>query len=367
MTGVRTDADAGEGIPAGAGMFSLVQHLAGLGVWNWDLRADALRWSEELCRIHGVAPDAAPASFDAYLELIHPEDRDGYAGTVREALAEGAGFSFEHRIHRTDAIPRVLESVGTVVPDASGRPARMVGCCLDVTEKRALQREVARAERERALGSFAAQVAHELNNPLTSLQAGIEYLESVLVAPRADVGHVLRDMREGLVRIRDSVRELPHHAHDPDVVRFATLGARATTPAAPPAAPVALRPRRVLVVDDDALVARSLRRLLRPHVVVHAPSAARALGLLEEDPAYDVVLCDLMMPGGTGPELHAVIARRWPELDARMVFITGGAFTKEAATFAFAEQHRVLLKPIDRAELVATVEEVVSRTQSAPR
>ncbi len=348
-------------------MFSLVQRLAGLGVWDWDLRADALRWSEELCRIHGVPLEGAPPTFEAYLALLHPEDREGYAGTVREALAEGAGFTLEHRIEREGGSVRVLESVGTVVVDAGGRPARMVGCCLDVTEKRALQSEVARAERERALGSFAAQVAHELNNPLTSLQAGIEYLEGALEAPRADVEHVLRDMREGLVRIRDSVRELPHHAHDPDVVRFATLGARPTTLPPAEASSLAAEPRRVLVVDDDALVARSLRRLLRPHAVVHAPSAARALGMLEEDAAYDVVLCDLMMPGGTGPELQAVIARRWPELDARMVFITGGAFTKEAATFAFAEQHRVLLKPVDRAELLATVEEVVSRSTALGR
>src|SRR5690606_27132470 len=90
--------------------------------------------------------------------------------------------------------------------------------------------------------------------------------------------------------------------------------------------PQTSRSLRVLVVDDDVFVARSIRRLLRPqHEVTLAMSGRQALNLLR-DANYDVVFCDVMMPEMTGMELHAVVSKQHPQMSDRFVFITGGPF-----------------------------------------
>ena len=115
--------------------------------------------------------------------------------------------------------------------------------------------------------------------------------------------------------------------------------------------------RRVLVVDDDALVARAVARSLgKADVVTTAASAAEALAHIEGGERFDAVLCDLMMPQMTGMELHARVAERDPELARRMVFVTGGAFTDAAARFVADATNAVVEKPFEAARLREAVE-----------
>ncbi len=115
--------------------------------------------------------------------------------------------------------------------------------------------------------------------------------------------------------------------------------------------------RRVLVVDDDALVARAVARSLgKRYVVTTAASAAEALAHIEGGERFDAVLCDLMMPQMTGMELHARVAERDPELARRMVFVTGGAFTDAAARFVADATNAVVEKPFEAARLREAVE-----------
>jgi PAS domain S-box-containing protein len=123
---------------------------------------------------------------------------------------------------------------------------------------------------------------------------------------------------------------------------------------APRAAPTRSR-RRVLVVDDEPVVGKSLRRLLPEHDVAVATSAAEALAAIEGDPDLDVVLCDLMMPDVSGIELFHQLEARFPALARRVVFITGGAFTPEASAFLRAAGNPVLEKPFDLRRLRALV------------
>jgi two-component system cell cycle sensor histidine kinase/response regulator CckA len=125
----------------------------------------------------------------------------------------------------------------------------------------------------------------------------------------------------------------------------------AERPPAPRDKPPTLRPPtvrqgRVLVVDDDPLVGASLRRVLsREHEVTVVTSGKEALDLLLAGSAFDVILCDLMMPHMTGMELHAELIRRLPDVTDRMVFITGGAFTAAARTFLDTVANQRLEKP----------------------
>jgi PAS domain S-box-containing protein len=118
------------------------------------------------------------------------------------------------------------------------------------------------------------------------------------------------------------------------------------------------RPGRVLIVDDEPLVASSMARLLgRAHQVVTVTSARDALARIEAGEDYDVILCDLMMPEMTGMELWAALARVRPGIEQRMVFITGGTFTDRAREFLEGTANAWLEKPFEAAALRDAVAE----------
>jgi CheY-like chemotaxis protein len=119
--------------------------------------------------------------------------------------------------------------------------------------------------------------------------------------------------------------------------------------------------RRVLVVDDDRLVGSSLARLLRKTCAIDLETEARAaVARAEAGQSWDVILCDLMMPGMSGMELHAVFSQRFPELAKRMVFMTGGLYTDEAESFLGDGRLRRLDKPFERESVLAMLEQVAN-------
>jgi len=137
---------------------------------------------------------------------------------------------------------------------------------------------------------------------------------------------------------------------------IARLAPKASTvPVAVPV-PVTGRRGRILVVDDEELVLRSVTRLLsREHEIVAITAAKDALALCAGGETFDLILCDLMMPDMTGMDLHADLLRVAPEQAARMIFLTGGAFTANAWQFLSETTHEHLDKPFDPATLRATV------------
>ncbi len=103
---------------------------------------------------------------------------------------------------------------------------------------------------------------------------------------------------------------------------------------------------RILVVDDEPRMGKALQRLLAPaHDVSVAQGAREALELVSAGAVFDVILCDLMMPGMSGMDLHAALGRTAPQLVARMVFMTGGAYTPQAQAFLEQVPNRRLEKP----------------------
>jgi PAS domain S-box-containing protein len=113
---------------------------------------------------------------------------------------------------------------------------------------------------------------------------------------------------------------------------------------------------RLLIVDDDERVGQTLAFLLRDDHDVEVSVDSRAIARrLVSGERFDVILCDLMMPGMTGMELHATVARHVPEQAERFVFVTGGAFTPAAAAFVGRGSHIVLEKPYDLRALNAAL------------
>jgi nitrogen-specific signal transduction histidine kinase len=124
----------------------------------------------------------------------------------------------------------------------------------------------------------------------------------------------------------------------------------ATTAAAPPRV---ARRLRLLAVDDEPAVLRALERVLREHAEVHAVgSVDEAEALLRRDERFDAVLLDVMLPGRSGVELLQALQRTHPDLARRVVMMTGGALSPEAAALLDALGDAVLQKPFTRATLL---------------
>ena len=123
---------------------------------------------------------------------------------------------------------------------------------------------------------------------------------------------------------------------------------------------IAPAPRRcVLVLDDEALVRRSMARMLaREHDVTTLGSGAEALERLAGGERFDAILCDLMMPDLDGMAVYQALQGRWPELVSRLAFITGGAFSDRAERFLAEHPVRVLHKPVDGQALRRLVSEL---------
>jgi PAS domain S-box-containing protein len=118
-----------------------------------------------------------------------------------------------------------------------------------------------------------------------------------------------------------------------------------------------IRRGRILVVDDEEIVVRSVKRILsKEHDVVALVSAAEALALCTGGEKFDLILCDLMMPDMTGMDLYHELSRVAPEQADRMIFVTGGAFTEKARHFLSETPKEHLEKPFLSANLRAIVQ-----------
>jgi CheY-like chemotaxis protein len=122
--------------------------------------------------------------------------------------------------------------------------------------------------------------------------------------------------------------------------------------------------RRVLIVDDEPLIVQTLSKVLRSRATVVGETApARALDLILAEPAFDAIICDVMMPGMTGIELHERVAREKPERAERFVFVTGGVYTARARDYLGRVSNACIAKPFDVADLIAAIERLGSHAE----
>ena len=158
-----------------------------------------------------------------------------------------------------------------------------------------------------------------------------------------------------------SVESEPGHG---SVFRIELPAARSTTGVTPAPGVVAAPPQlasptvqgRILVIDDEPVVCSSLKRLLAGEGdVVTVTSAREALDHIESGERFDVLLCDVMMPGMDAPSLYEGLLEVAPAQAERMVFMTGGAFSTRARDFLESVPNPRVDKPFDVAALRAIV------------
>jgi len=124
------------------------QALAHVGSWEWDIAANHAAWSDEFYRICGL-PLGTPAGYQEFMAALHPEDRTRVAGIIDGGLASATPcFDYECRLIRPDGEIRHLLNRHSLTLDAGGKPVRMTGIGLDITDRRRMEQTLAESERQ---------------------------------------------------------------------------------------------------------------------------------------------------------------------------------------------------------------------------
>ncbi len=458
--------------------------------------------SASVARILGPGA-GAPGS--PILDLVHPEDRPRTEEKFAAMLATpGEPATIVARLRHSNGSWRELESV---VVNLLADPAvrGVVSNFRDVTDRKQMEARLMMADRMVSVGTLAAGVAHEINNPLAYVMANLEYVAGRLPEQSRDVLEALEEAQIGAERVRNIVRDLktfsrgddvkqgpvdlhrvldasanmawnemrhrarlskdyaptlplvlgnesrlgqvflnllinaaqaiPEGAAERNQIRLSTrvdgdcviidvrdsgtgisgenltrlfdpffttkpigvgtglglficqnivtalggeitveselgrgttvhvaLRVAAPVPQATPAATLPARARgRMLIIDDEPLIGAAMVRVLPEHDVASETSALAALTRIRAGEAFDLILCDLMMPEMTGIAFFEQLQKEAPPLAHRVVFMTGGAFTPAARDFLDRVPNPRLDKPIDLHNVRAMLTEQLQR------
>ena len=182
------------------------QRIAHLGNWDWNVLSNELRWSDEIYSIFGLVPQQFGATFESFLERVHPADREKVEQNVRESVQTGKPFSLEHRVVRPDGKIRIVLQKAETQRDGAGHTARLIGTVQDVTEQKRIEAEFLRAQRMDGIGAIAGGMAHDLNNALAPILMGIQLIRNKVAEP--DVRQMLSLMETSTHRGADMVRQV---------------------------------------------------------------------------------------------------------------------------------------------------------------
>ncbi|HNS19505.1 MAG TPA: PAS domain-containing protein [Sedimentisphaerales bacterium] len=178
--------------------YSLAQKAANIGCWDWNLATGKLLWSEQIEPMFGLARGAFPGTYEAFLESVHPEDREGVVNSISACVDRHENYRIEHRIIWPDGTVRWVAETGDVVRDPNGKAIRMVGVVRDITERVRAQIEIRKLNEdlERRVLERTAELT-EANEHLRLEMQRRKYLEKeilgIIEREQTRIGRELHD------------------------------------------------------------------------------------------------------------------------------------------------------------------------------
>lgn len=134
------------------------QRIARLGNWEWDIVTNEVRWSDEIYRIFGLTPQEFGATYEAFLNSVHPDDREFVKESVNKALYEKMPYSIDHRIILPDGSGRIVHEEAEVIFDEKNKAIRMNGTVQDITGRKRTEEALRRRiDTEKILANISAR------------------------------------------------------------------------------------------------------------------------------------------------------------------------------------------------------------------
>jgi PAS domain S-box-containing protein len=204
-----------------------IEAIAQLGSWSWEVREDAMDWSDGLYRLYGLKPQSVPVTFTAFVEMLPPEIRGRIVDTIEHCAATGDGYAFTTRTSDREGGSRWRHSRANTV-SVDGRVTRMFGTSQDVTERMRTEEELRESlEQADRLARENESLRAEVEAQLREMQAS---RSRILRAGDVARQRLERDLREGAQRRLGSVASILRSARaqvdpvaKPDLARTLAL------------------------------------------------------------------------------------------------------------------------------------------------
>lgn len=192
--------------------FGLAIEAGRVGIWDWDLTANTIHVNPTLKGLLGYAPHEIKDRIEDWRRYIHPEDLPKMYKKIQKRLnGNSLSGEVEHRMLYKGGGARWFLTHGKVVREKSGKPQRIMGTCIDITEYKTTEFQLRETQKKDAITTLAGGIAHQFNNALSPIFAYLDIL--ALDLQSEDALQYVASMKESARRMSELTHQLLAYAH----------------------------------------------------------------------------------------------------------------------------------------------------------